>query len=419
MTAMAIAAVTATLKQRLHSTLDPIFSAALGTFSMTSKPLDTAIGETDKNQLNLYLWKVARNPAFENERLPAHSGAGGRVDHPRLALNLHYVLSATGTADLYAEILLGHGMQLLHETPFLRGSEITSALSATATAAGTAQLKTLYESVQMGDQIESVRITQSAPDDDEIGKVWPAFSASLRMSAFYQVSLVLLEQSYDFTPGPPVRDYAIDLQTLRRPNINRIVPQPGASSAPLMPGVPISAGSRVSLLGSGLASSDMRVMIGDQEADLTGDVTLGAQQLSLLVPADLMPGLKLVTVEHLKARNGAEPLVLERSNAHQMLVIPEVSAAAISQMAALPDGAASGKITLTVDNMLAPGSNAWLYLTPTDDTKAPQAVKWEGSETATSSIVFDVSSLAEGEVTWVLSVDGAETAADTLDFEVP
>ena len=50
---------------------------------------------------------------------PRATRRGQRITNPPLALDLHYLLTAYGIAELQAEVLLGYGMQLLHEHPVL------------------------------------------------------------------------------------------------------------------------------------------------------------------------------------------------------------------------------------------------------------------------------------------------------------
>src|SRR3569833_1424990 len=53
---------------------------------------------------------------------------GTRLANPPPALDLHYLLSAYGAAELHSEIVLGYAMHLLHETPVLDRQAIRTAL---------------------------------------------------------------------------------------------------------------------------------------------------------------------------------------------------------------------------------------------------------------------------------------------------
>src|SRR3954452_3099141 len=114
---LAIAAVTAALKDLLNDGMLNHDLSSVGSFSVTALPPDRiTTGQTEPNQLNLFLYQVTANQGWRNTGLPSRSPAGDRIDTPPLALDLHYLLTAYGSQDLNAEILLGYAMQLLHET---------------------------------------------------------------------------------------------------------------------------------------------------------------------------------------------------------------------------------------------------------------------------------------------------------------
>jgi hypothetical protein len=122
---LAIAAVTAVLKGLLNDGLLNHDLSAVGSFSVTASPPDRVVtGANEPNRLNLFLYQVTPNPGWRNEGLPSRDGNGGRLTNPPLALDLHYLLTAYGSQDLNAEILLGYAMQLLHETPMLTRAQL-------------------------------------------------------------------------------------------------------------------------------------------------------------------------------------------------------------------------------------------------------------------------------------------------------
>ena len=132
--ALAIAGVTAVLQDLLNDGLiNHNVSGVLGsTVTVRALPpdrLEPANG-TESTQLNLFLHRVTPNSGWRNQGLPSRDGSGqNRLTNPPLALDLHYLLSAYGSEDLQAEILLGYAMQLLHETPVLDRKAIATALN--------------------------------------------------------------------------------------------------------------------------------------------------------------------------------------------------------------------------------------------------------------------------------------------------
>src|SRR5262249_10829045 len=129
--ALAIAGVTAVIKDLLDNGLIDQMIPVLGTqFKTTALPPDMITLGTDQSpQLNLFMWQATPNAAWRNMGYPSRDSRGNRISNPSLALDLHYLLSAYGSTDLQAEILLGYAMQLLHETPVLARDAIRKALN--------------------------------------------------------------------------------------------------------------------------------------------------------------------------------------------------------------------------------------------------------------------------------------------------
>ena len=117
---LAIGAVSAVLRNLLDNGLVDV-GAPLGPVKVTAVAPDTIkLDEPDAPpSLNLFLYRTSRNQGWAEVGLPSFDGNGSRLSNPPLALNLHYLLTAYGSADFQAEILLGYAMHLLHERPVL------------------------------------------------------------------------------------------------------------------------------------------------------------------------------------------------------------------------------------------------------------------------------------------------------------
>jgi hypothetical protein len=144
--------------------------------------------------LNLFLYRTSRNQGWAEVGLPAFDGNGTRLSSPPLALNLHYLLTAYGTADFQAEILLGYGMHLLHERPVLDRAAIQLALD--PSVIGPSILPPEFAALtaaDLADQVEAVTITPEPIDTEEMSRLWSAIQAHYRPTASYVVSVVLIE----------------------------------------------------------------------------------------------------------------------------------------------------------------------------------------------------------------------------------
>ena len=177
-----------------------------------------------------------RISGWRNEGLPSRDASGRtRLSNPPLALNLHYLISAYGSADLHAEILLGYAMQLLHENPVLTRDAIRTALQPSPDVGTTLPpaLRALADS-GLQDQVEQLSITPEFLSTEEMSKFWTATLAHYRPSAAYEVSVVLI-QAEEPAPLPlPVltRQIAVNPNLLPLvPNITAVVP---AGSQPVV-----------------------------------------------------------------------------------------------------------------------------------------------------------------------------------------
>lgn len=196
--AFAIAAVTAALKRRLLEALTIANNAtgALPAGFVVSADAPDRIAQNNGAvaHLNLFLYEVEPNTGWSSQNLPARDSAGARVDRPPLALDLFYLLSVHGIADLDAEILLGHAMQVLHETPGLSRDTLLQLLDPTATdaAAGCPQAFR-RQAVQLTDHFESIRLSPVYKKPDDMSKIWSSLQSHYRMSVVYQATVVLID----------------------------------------------------------------------------------------------------------------------------------------------------------------------------------------------------------------------------------
>lgn len=195
---LAIAAVTAVLRDLLNNGLiDHNITGSLGSnVDVTVVPPDTIAIDTTtgRTQLNLFMHQVTPNAGWRNEGLPSRDGSGTRLTNPPLALDLHYLLTAYGAAELHSEILLGYAMHLLHETPVLDRQAIRTALSG-GTVPG-AILPPAFQALSaadLADQVEQIKITPMTMSTEEMSKLWSALQAHYRPTAAYHVSVVLIE----------------------------------------------------------------------------------------------------------------------------------------------------------------------------------------------------------------------------------
>jgi hypothetical protein len=193
---LAIASVTAVLKDLLGTALIGYSGmAGLGDVIVTAIPPDRiTAGAEERPQLNLFLYRVAPHAKLARSSPPL-SGAGSSPRETPLALELSYLLTAYGAEDFHAEILLGCGMQLFHETPLLQPARIRAALGTQQSKKSKTTLSPVRAALaesHLADQLEEIKITPQFLTSEDMSKLWSALQARYRPSMSYQVSAVVL-----------------------------------------------------------------------------------------------------------------------------------------------------------------------------------------------------------------------------------
>ena len=246
---LAIAAVSAVLRNLLDDGIVAA-SAAVGSVKVTAVAPDRVkLDEADvPPSLNLFLHRVSPNPGWRNAGLPSRAANGARLSNPPLALDLHYLLTAYGTTDFQAEILLGYAMHVLHERPVLDRASIRVALN--PSPLGPSILPPAFQALaasDLADQVETVTVTQEPMDSEEMSRLWSASQSHYRPSAAYVVSVVLIEATKPSrTPLPVLSRGPVDPATGRErgivsepslvppfPTVERVVPPGGEPAARL------------------------------------------------------------------------------------------------------------------------------------------------------------------------------------------
>lgn len=200
-----IAAVTGALQDLLIRALAPQFPGEpeLSDATVSTMPLDAARPNQDKSQLNLFLFQVAYNPSWRNLAATTQ-GAVTETMKPPLALDLHYLLTASGKGedDLLAHLLLGRATAALQAQAILTPNQLLAAArSRPSLAASNAHL-----------QAERIRVTPRPMTTDEMARVWGMFQAKYRLSVAYQVGVVLIDPSQP----PPMPLPVLSRGTLER-----------------------------------------------------------------------------------------------------------------------------------------------------------------------------------------------------------
>ena len=203
---LSIAAVTATLRKLIEDGIRQ--EVGIDNPQATTQPPDKV--DRTKNLVNLFLYHTSLNAAWRNTDMPRQVKPN-ETGLPPLALNLYYLLTAYARNDDSpnpdSHRLLGRAMGVLHDHPLLSPADIRGALPP-----GDVQKHDLF------DQVERVRVTPQPLTLEELSKLWAIFQTSYRISAAYEVSVVLIESKRaSVTPLPVLRrgenDEGVESQT--------------------------------------------------------------------------------------------------------------------------------------------------------------------------------------------------------------
>lgn len=382
---LAIAAVTRTLRTLIDNAVKEAVPGNIpndvqptNQIQVTTLPLDKARDNNGTtNQVNLFLYHTVLDAAWRNQDLPRQARPG-EMSQPPLALNLHYLITAYGqdNNELIGQFLLGRAMRVLHDHALLMPVEISDALAAS----------------ELHDQVERVRITPQPLSLEEMSKLWTTFQTQYRISAAYEVSVVLIEGTQRKRTPLPVRAANIHVSTFRRPVLEDVSPQV------LLPG------GKLTIQGQNLKADAVKVRFGTALVDPD---TASNEQLEVTLPAGLRAGVNTVqVVQELKLGTPPTPHPGTgfESNVAAFVLAPRIATAP-------PISVARGA-TLTLSVTPPVGRNQRVVFLIGDLSIPLPARAVTDPDTATSLSVTVPSSFQTGTFLLRVQVDGAESALE-------
>lgn len=407
--ALAIAGVTAVLRDLLNNGLiDHSVSGTLGNaVTVSALPPDRVIPSNgvESTQVNLFLYHVTPNQGWRNERLPSRDGSGRtRLSNPPLALDLHYLLSAYGAEDLHAEILLGYAMHLLHETPVLSRSAITTALNPSPPlgAALPPALQALAE-CGLADQLEQIKITPEYLNTEEVSKLWTAVQSHYRPTAAYVATVVLIESTLPvrstlpvLSRGPVVegRDRGVIVEPsllAPLPTLQSVVPRSLDPAA--------TVGGVADLNGHHLDGSGATVLLTNDRFQIAQEIAVDGGGSSTAQPF-MLPDVPVGVYQTALRVTLSGESTPRTSNQLALLVGPDITS--LSPINVTRDGAGTATITVDFKPQARPGQSAALLLGTREILAGPIAA-------AAGTLTFVVDNAPTGDHWLRLRVDGVES----------
>jgi len=410
--ALAIAAVTASLKDLLNDGLMDHDLSTVGSFTVTAQPPDRiTTGTTENDQLNLFLYQVTANSGWRNVGLPSRDSGGQRITNPPLALDLHYLLTAYGAQDLNAEVLLGYAMQVLHETPVLTRDQLRTALGAPAPIDGTllpGPFGTL-SAVDLANQVELIKVTPVFLSSEDLSKLWTAMQARYRPSMAYLVSVVLIQSEAPIRSAPPV----LKRGPSDRGPVARGAPLPTLSAAraaqtPLQPALRL--GDDIVLTGTNLVGSTFTVQLEQARFGIRQSLTskaiddgqVGAHISSISEDATGMSGWATGVYS-------VSLLVTDPSSPSSMTNSVPVALAPLITVSPLTSAAGTINLTVTCTPRLLPEQESKVRLVFGDTEVAPDTISTPGTLTQPTTLTFALPGIAAGDYVVRLRVEGIDS----------
>ena len=383
----------------------------LGSATTTSSPpdkLDTG-DDGELTNLNLFLYHVTYNQGWREVGLPTRGSNGSPIGRAPLALDLHYLLSAYSSGDYEAQMMLGIGMQALHEIPILFRQKIQDVF-----ASPTTDVDKALATSGLADQIELMKITPQQLTTDELAKLWTAFPSKFRVSAGYEVCVALIETHAPFTAALPVLIPKVWVFPFVEPSIQAIVPAT----------LPYAAGASITIVGSNLPGANTVVVFdGAPTAPQTPTVIGDGATVSVPLPA-LSAGINTLHVVREIDIGHPQPTPVAESNVASFVLQPVIQKSAVAPYPYEIDvgvlDPATNTVPVTVQIAPALGATQRVSLLLAQMNVAPPATALTyafdalpADVTLPGTVVFRTAGVATGNHYLVrVRVDGADSPLD-------
>jgi hypothetical protein len=393
---LAIATVTASLKRVLQAAAT---EAVPGAVVRPGRPEAAPGNGGQAPGIDLYLYQVTPAPNLRNEDLPTRRADGALAQRPRVALDLHYLLTFRGDeATLEPQRLLGNAARALHAAPVITADLIALAQTDFAFLAAS----------DLADAVDLVKLAPVALSTEELSKLWSVFfQIPYNLSMAYLGTVVVIEGAETPRRALPVRERLVYVQPFQNAFIAEV-------ASDLGPDQPILAGGTLVLRGRRLAHVPTRVSVRGVVVE-PSVVTDTEVRVPLTVPpfpaGSLRAGVQGGSVVH-PLMLGAPPVEHAgfESNVAAFVLRPRVMAVAA------PD---STHVNVTVNPELKTGQRAVLLLNRVLPGPPGAHVFTNRSAPAdTATPGFVIAGVSPGTYFVRVQIDGAESPVD-LDAGSP
>ena len=338
--------------------------------------------------VNLFLFQAGVEGNLRNQ--PPFDLAPGESGQPALPLVLHYLVTpfVKDGDDIEAHRMLGGAVRILHEHCWLNRSDL-------------AQIAPYSD---VSDQIDQIRITWQGLDEKDIYSLWSAFQTPYRLSAAFEVRVVLIDSRVSAkTPLPVLRRGSADTgpqvqgaTDLPFPTLTAAIPAGGEPAA--VPGESVTVQGRLLSAGDPVTVRLSHPLL-SPPVDVTpspADVTDSAIAFTLpKKPKKVPAGLYSVSVVHTDS-DGVDHV----TNEVPLAVAPTITSTMPMTVARGGDG--SAVVTLGVTPQVRVEQQTLLLL-------GDRAVQAAALTQPSATVVFHIADAEPGDYAARLRVAGVDT----------
>ena len=292
-----------------------------------------------EDSLGLYLYHVCEDPAFKNQPPASSSADPTPVRYTPMALNLHYLLTtdaqvATDDKMEDAQMLMGLAIKALHDYPVVTDSTVINTVN-------------IFEDVGIDQTDTRLKITMQPLPSNEAVSYWTAGQSPLRLSAYYNVSVVLLDPEEPPTRTGRVLDYGVHTFITGAPRLSSSkntltvsIPDSGVSQEIELRPAEVPMGDQFELLGINLNGDETDLVLNNSDWDeaRTADISWGviatddriiATTRNQIDGTDILPGIytaKALVSEHRTMPDGSTRTFTNGSNETPFTISPRIDA---------------------------------------------------------------------------------------------
>ena len=288
--------------------------------------------------LGIYLYHVIEDAQFKNQPPVSSSADPVPVSYTPMALNLHYLISTDGVVEddtkMYdAQLLLGLVVKALHDYPLINDDTEINGIN-------------IFEEIGINKTNTRLRLHMQPITYNEAVSYWTAGQSPLRLSAYYEVQVILLEPEEPPSRSGRVLDYGVFSFVTGAPRLhtsknilNVTIPESGITQDIELRSAEVPIGSGIEFLGVNLSSDDTRLVINNSRwsEPMTADLSWGAIAIDERALAtiqeqidgeDIIPGIytaKVLTRESRIMPDGSTRWFNQSSNETPFTITPRMN----------------------------------------------------------------------------------------------